>query len=316
MTTTDKPLTDRIALVAGATRGAGRGIATALGEAGATVYCTGRTTRTTTSEYGRPETIEDTAERVTAAGGHGIAVRVDHGVPEEVAALIERIEREQGRLDLLVNDIGGEILHHQHWDQAVWEHDLDAGVRILRGMLETHLITTHFGLGLLHRNPGGLLVELTDGHDAYNDDHYRISAFFDLAKTGLNRLAWSQGHELAKHGCHAFSVTPGWLRSEMMLEGFGCTEDDWWERSLASTGAEGEPPKDFVISESPLFVGRGIAAAAADRGGQVWHQRSVTSYDLAEHYGLSDVDGSRPDSWRFITEVVEKGRPIDVTGYR
>lgn len=213
----DNPLTGRIVLVAGATRGAGRGIAVALGAAGATVYCTGRSTRADgPSDVNRSEVIEDTAQAVSEAGGTGIWVRVDHADPQQVESLIRRIEADQGRLDIMINDIGGEHLHGGHWDQAVWEHDLDAGLRIIHGMLDTHLITSHYALELLHRTPDGLHVELTDGHNAYNHDHYRISAFFDLAKTGLNRLAYALGHELAGHGGTALAITPVWLRSEAM----------------------------------------------------------------------------------------------------
>lgn len=311
------PLAGRVALVAGATRGAGRGIAVALGEAGATVYCTGRSTRIDgPSDFGRAEVIEDTAEAVDAAGGTGIWLRVDHSVPEQVEALVKRIEDDHARLDILINDIGGEHLHGEHWDQPIWEHDLDAGLTIIRGMLDTHLITAHHALGLLQRNPGGLHIELTDGHNAYNDDHYRISAFFDLAKTGLNRLGYALGHELGAHDGTALAVTPGWLRSEAMLDIFGVTESDWMEAAKASSGAEGEPPPSFVISESPRFVGRAIAALAADPDRSRWNQRSVTSFELADHYGVDDVDGSRPDAWRFMVERVEPGESLDVTGYR
>lgn len=312
-----KPLKDKIALVAGATRGAGRGIAVELGAAGATVYCTGRSTRRDgASDVGRTEVIEDTAAAVTAAGGTGVWQRVDHSDPGQVDELIKRIDAEHGRLDIVIDDIGGEHLHVGHWDQPIWEHDLDAGLKIIRGMIETHLITSHFALQLVQRHAGGLHVELTDGHDAYNDDHYRISAFFDLAKTGLNRLAYAIGHELASQGGTALAVTPGWLRSEAMLDTFGVTEEDWLQKAQASTGKEGGPPPDFVVSESPRFVGRGIAAVAADPDRARWNQRSVTSYDLAEHYDLTDLDGSRPNAWAFITEIVEQHKPIDVTGYR
>ncbi|SDS82864.1 SDR family oxidoreductase [Microlunatus soli] len=312
-----KPLTGRVALVAGATRGAGRGIAVALGAAGATVYCTGRSTRTDgPSEFGRSEVIEDTAQAVTDAGGIGIWRRVDHSDPEQVEHLVASIDADHGRLDILINDVGGEHLHIGHWDQPVWEHDLQAGLKILHGMLETHLITSHYALGLVQQQPGGLLVELTDGHNAYNESRYRISAFFDLAKTGLNRLAFSQGHELAARGGTAVAITPGWLRSEAMLDAFGVTEDNWMQASADSTGAEGEPPPSFVISESPAFVGRAIAALAADPDRAQWNQRSVTSFDLADHYGVDDVDGSRPDAWRFMIDSEGAATPPDVSNYR
>src|SRR4051812_15343478 len=250
------PLTGKVALVAGATRGAGRGVARALGEAGATVYCTGRSTRTQRSEYDRPETIEDTADQVTAAGGVGIAVAVDHLESGEVEALMRRIDHQQGRLDLLVNDIwGGELLFQ--FDTPVWEHDLEKGLRILRLAIDTHLITSHFALPLLIREPGGLVVEMTDGTREYNAEHYRLSAFYDLAKTAVLRLAFSQGEELAPHGCTAVALTPGWMRSEIMLEHYGVSEENW--RDGAATN-----PHFAAISESPRFVGRAVAALAAD----------------------------------------------------
>src|SRR5687767_3421685 len=172
-----RPLDGKVALVTGATRGAGRGTAVSLGEAGATVYCTGRSTKERRSEYDRPETIEETAELVSAAGGAGICVAVDHLEPEQVRALVQRIEAESGRLDMLVNDIwGGEKLFE--WNTPLWEHDLDAGLRLLRLGVDTHLITSHFALPLLIRNPGGLVVEMTDGTREYNAEHYRNSVFY------------------------------------------------------------------------------------------------------------------------------------------
>jgi NAD(P)-dependent dehydrogenase (short-subunit alcohol dehydrogenase family) len=300
-------LEDRVALVAGATRGAGRGIAVALGEAGATVYCTGRTTRAQRSEYDRPETIEETAEQVTAAGGTGIAVRVDHLEPDEVAALVARIDAEQGRLDVLVNDVwGGERLFE--WDSPVWEHDLAAGLRLLRLAVETHLITSHYALALLIRRPGGLVVEMTDGTSEYNATRYRNSTFYDLAKTAVLRLAFSQAHELRPHGGAAVALTPGWLRSEMMLDAFGVTEESWRD-ALARV-------PHFAISESPRFVGRAVAALAADPERMRHGGRSLSSGGLAREYGFTDLDGSRPDCWRYLVEVQEAGKPADPTGYR
>ena len=301
------PLTGRVALVAGATRGAGRGIAIELGAAGATVYCTGRTTRMQRSEYDRPETIEDTAEAVTAAGGHGIPVQVDHLVPEQVEALTTRIDGGHGRLDVLVNDIwGGELL--VEWNVPVWQHSLDKGLRMLRLGVETHLITSHFALQLLIRQPGGLVVEMTDGTAEYNQAHYRLSIFYDLVKTSVQRMAWALGRELATHGSTAVALTPGWLRSEMMLEHYGVREENWRD------GAAAEP--HFVIAESPRYVGRAVAALAADPEHGRWNGRSLSSGELAQVYGFRDLDGSQPDCWRYMHEVVDAGKPADATGYR
>lgn len=302
------PLTGRVALVAGATRGAGRGTAIALGEAGATVYCTGRTTRERRSEYDRPETIEETAELVTDAGGQGIAVAVDHLDQAQVKALVQRIDAEQSRLDILVNDIwGGERL--AEWDTPVWEHDLDGGLRILRLAIDTHLITSHFALPLLIRNEGGLVVEMTDGTLDYNAENYRLSIFYDLAKTSVIRLAFAQSKELAPHGCTAVALTPGWMRSEMMLDIYGVTEDNW------HTTASGDPHFS-AISESPHFVGRAVAALAADPALHSRNGGSFSSGGLAKDYGFTDIDGSQPDCWRYMVEVQDPGLPPDPTGYR
>jgi len=301
------PLDGKVALVAGATRGAGRGIAVALGEAGAIVYCTGRTTRTQRSEYERPETIEETAEQVSGVGGTGIAVQVDHLDSDQVAALVQRIDGEQGRLDVLVNDVwGGERLFA--WNRPVWEHDLAAGLRLLHLALDTHLITSHHALPLLIRRPGGLVVEMTDGTRAYNDAHYRNSTFYDLAKSAVLRLAFAQAHELRSHGATAVALTPGWMRSEIMLEAFGVTEETWRD-ALAR-----EP--HFAISETPRFVGRAVAALAADPDRVRRNGASLSSGELAREYGFTDLDGSRPDCWRYLVEVQDAGRPADTSGYR
>ena len=297
-------LRGRVAIVAGATRGAGRGIAAALGEAGATVICTGRSSRNAAlrSDYaGRPETIEETAELVTKLGGTGIAKAVDHLDAEQVRRLAEEIRAEHGGLDVLVNDIwGGETLKGMppDWDKPVWEVDLEKGLRILRLAIDTHLITSHFLLPLVVAKPGGLLVEVTDGTAAYNATHYRISAYYDLAKVAVNRLAWSQGHELAKHGATAVALTPGWMRSELMLEAFQATEERWRDAIVAGTA-----PPDFALSETPRFVGRAVAALAADPQRARWNQRSLTVGELSREYGFTDVDGSRPDVWRFMTDA-------------
>jgi NAD(P)-dependent dehydrogenase (short-subunit alcohol dehydrogenase family) len=300
-------LEEKVALVAGATRGAGRGIAVELGAARATVYVTGRTTRERQSEYARPETIEETVELVSAAGGVGIAVRVDHLVPEEVENLIDRIRAEQGRLDILVNDIwGGENLIE--WNKPVWEHDLGKGLRLLGLGVHTHLITAHHALALLIERPGGLLVEVTDGTAAYNADHYRINPFYDFAKVAVTRLAWAHAKDLGRYGATAVAITPGWLRSEMMLEAFGVTEENWRD-------ATAKVPH-FVISETPRFVGRAVAALAADPDRVRWNGQSLSSGDLAKVYGFTDLDGSCPDAWRYIAEVQDAGKPADASGYR
>jgi NAD(P)-dependent dehydrogenase (short-subunit alcohol dehydrogenase family) len=298
----------KVALVAGATRGAGRGTAVALGEAGATVYCTGRTTREQRSEYDRPETIEETAELVTAAGGSGIAVAVDHLEPDQVEALVQRIDADSGRLDVLVNDIwGGELLFE--WNTPMWEHDLAAGLRMLRLAIDTHLITSHFALPLLIRRPGGLVVEMTDGTREYNAERYRVSLFYDLAKTAAIRLAFTQGEELGPHGCTAVALTPGWMRSEMMLDNYRVTEENWQDGAAVN-------PHFAAISETPRFVGRAVAALAADPDVHRRNGGSFSSGELAREYGFTDLDGSQPDCWRYMVEVQDPGRPADPTGYR
>lgn len=314
-------LRGRVAVVAGATRGAGRGIAAALGEAGATVVCTGRSSRTgaAPSDYDRDETIEETAELVTALGGAGIAEVVDHLDPSQVKDLAERIRAEHGHIDVLVNDIwGAELLKGgpAQWDTPIWELDLDSGLRILRLAIDTHLITSHHLLPLVVDRSGGLLVEVTDGTTAYNASRYRISVFYDLAKVAVNRLAFSQGHELAPFGATAVAITPGWLRSELMLDNFGVSEDNWRDSVSPPAGAQPTAPPDFALSESPRYVGRAVAALAADPDRARWNQQSVDSGRLAREYGFTDVDGSQPDSWRFIEEVGELGLEADFDDYR
>ncbi|GGV84729.1 SDR family oxidoreductase [Streptomyces massasporeus] len=301
------PLQDKVALVAGATRGAGRGIAVELGAAGATVYVTGRSTRARRSEYDRPETIEDTVDLVTAAGGRGIAVPTDHLDRAQVKALVDRIADEQGRLDVLVNDIwGGEKLFE--WDTPLWEHDLDNGLRLLRLAVETHAVTAHHALPLLLRNPGGLVVEVTDGTADYNAGNYRVSFFYDLAKASVLRMAFALGHELGPRGATAVALTPGWLRSELMLDGFGVREENWRDAL--------ERVPHFAISETPHYVGRAVAALAADADVARWNGQSLSSGGLAQVYDFTDLDGSRPDAWRYLVEVQDAGKPADVTGYR
>ena len=300
-------LLNKVALVAGGTRGAGRGIAVELGAAGATVFVTGRTTRHAPSEYGRPETIEETAELVTVAGGKGIPVQVDHLISSEVQDLVDRIRKDEGRLDILVNDIwGGE--HLIEWNKPVWDHDLANGLRMLRLAIDTHLITAHHALPLLLEHPGGLLVEITDGTAEYNGAHYRLSVFYDLCKTAVTRMAWAQAKDLAPFGATAVSITPGWMRSEIMLETFGVTEANWRDATAK------EP--HFVISETPRFIGRAVAALAADPDRHRWTGQSLSSGGLAQVYGFKDLDGSQPDCWRYLREVQDAGLPADARGYR
>lgn len=302
-----QPLKGKVALVAGATRGAGRGIAIELGAAGATVYVTGRSTRTQQSEMKRPETIEETAELVQAAGGQGIAVQVDHLDPAQVQALVARIEREQGRLDILANDVWGADFLIQ-WSVPVWEHSLDKGLHMLRLAIDTHIITSHFALPLLIRKPGGLVIEMTDGTTEYNSANYRVSLFYDLAKSAVLRLAFSQAHELRPHQCTALALSPGWLRSENMLDAYGVTEANWRD-------ATAKQPH-FIITETPRYVGRAAAQLAADPDVARWNGQSLNSGQLAKIYGFTDLDGSQPDAWRYLVEVQDAGKPADATGYR
>jgi NAD(P)-dependent dehydrogenase (short-subunit alcohol dehydrogenase family) len=277
-----------------------------LGAAGATVYVTGRTSGSSRSEMDRPETIEQTAALVDEAGGHGIAVQVDHLVPGEVRALLTRIEREQGSLHVLVNNIWGAT--KMEWNKSVWESDLDTGLRTLRLAVDTHAITSHFAIPLLIRTPGGLVVEVTDGTDAYNATNYRVSFFFDIAKAANIRMAFALAHELCPYGATAVSLTPGWLRSEAMLEAYGVTESNWRDATARSP--------HFAISESPAFVGRAVVALAQDPNVSRWNGESLSSGQLAKIYGFTDLDGSQPDAWRYVTEIQDAGKPADTTGYR
>lgn len=288
---TPLPLSGRIALVAGATRGAGRGISVALGELGATVYCSGRSVRGKPATGSRPETIEETAELVTACGGVGIAVRTDHTVPDEVRALTERISADHGKLDVLVNDVwGGDAL--TEWGTPFWEHSLENGLLMQQRAVHSHIITSKFAIPLmLDRN--ALVVEVTDGVS----EGYRGNLYYDLAKSSAIRLALALSHELRARKVTAVAVTPGFLRSEAMLELFGVTEANW--RDFIAK----DP--NFAESETPLFVGRCIAALAADP--QVWKRNghALTSWDLAEDYGINDADGRRPHWGRHIAKAAD-----------
>jgi NAD(P)-dependent dehydrogenase (short-subunit alcohol dehydrogenase family) len=273
----------RVALVAGATRGAGRGIACMLGEAGATVYCTGRTTaqHPATGVYaGRAETIEETAAMVTARGGRGIAARVDHLVPAEVEAIFARVRAEHGRLDVLVNDISEGELHD--W-QPFWQVSLDKGFRALERGVRSHIITSHFAAPLMIAQRSGLIVEVGDGDTL----GYRGTLFYDLVKINVSRLAYAMAEELAPHGVSVVAVSPGFMRTEMMLEHFGVTEANWRDGVRKDA--------NFIAAESPFFVGRAVAALAADPDVGKKSGGLYGSWGLAKEYGFTDIDGSQPD---------------------
>jgi NAD(P)-dependent dehydrogenase (short-subunit alcohol dehydrogenase family) len=300
MTLSTDPLEGRVALVAGATRGAGRAVAVELARAGAHVYATGRSSRTAgPSEMGRPETIEETGELIAATGGTGSAVVVDHEDPEAVQALVERIDNEQGRLDVLVNDIfGGD--RYADWEHPLWEHDLTGGLRMLRMGVDTHLITSHFAIPLLlRRDPeadgDGLVIEVTDGTDEYNAAFRQgVGFYYDLVKANVSRIVLGLTAELRNRPAVALGVTPGWLRSEKMLDNFGVTEPTWRDCLDRVPG--------FAISESPTYVGRGVAALAADPDARRFAGRVVTSRELSDAYGVTDTDGSRPDCWGYLAK--------------
>jgi NAD(P)-dependent dehydrogenase (short-subunit alcohol dehydrogenase family) len=288
-----KPLAGRVAVVAGATRGAGRGVARALGEAGATVYCTGRSTRGHPSHYARPETIEETAELVTAAGGTGIAVRVDHAVEAEVEALFERVDREQGRLDVLANSVAGEDPMMGGWG-SFWETDLSKGTEVLRAGVLSHLITAKYAARIMIRQRRGLIVEVTESDLLIGGGGGNL--LHNVVKHANKGLALMMADELRTHRVAALAITPGFLRSESMLEHFGVTEDNWRDY--------GRKDPHFLHSETPLFVGRAVAALAADpkvmaRSGDV-----TCSWEVAREFGFTDADGSRPDWGRHAQESV------------
>jgi NAD(P)-dependent dehydrogenase (short-subunit alcohol dehydrogenase family) len=283
MTDERRPLAAAVALVADGTRGGGRGIAVELGAAGATVYVTGRSSSAGRSDLDRPETIEQTADAVNAAGGRGIPVRTDHSRHDQVRALIDRIAAEQnGRLDLLVNCVwGGDPL--TDWEHPLWQQDLETGLRLVRQAVETHVITSRFALPLLVARKSGLVVEVTDGNTA----RYRGTFFYDLAKSAVIRLAVAQAAELRPHGVAAVAITPGFLRSEAMLENFGVSEANWRD------GATADP--DFAYSESPAYLGRAVAALAADPDVMAKTGRALATWGLYREYGFTDADGSQPD---------------------
>jgi NAD(P)-dependent dehydrogenase (short-subunit alcohol dehydrogenase family) len=278
-----RPLTGKVALVAGGTRGGGRGIAVELAAAGATVYVTGRSSAAGRSDLGRPETIEETAQKITAAGGLGIPVRTDHSRPQDVRALVDRITAEQdGQLDILVNSVwGGDPL--TDWEHPLWEQDLDTGLRLLRQAVETHVITSRFALPLMVARGRGLVVEVTDG----NTGRYRGSFFYDLAKSSVIRLAVAQAAELKPHGVAAVAITPGFLRSEALLEHFEVTEDNWRD------GAARDP--NFAHSETPAYLGRAVVALAADPEIMAKTGRALATWGLYKEYGFTDADGTQPD---------------------
>jgi NAD(P)-dependent dehydrogenase (short-subunit alcohol dehydrogenase family) len=314
-TPASRQLSGKVALVAGATRGAGRAIAIELARAGAYVYATGRSSRQTgPSEIERPETIDETGEMMLAAGGAGVALRVDHLEPDEVAGLVTRIEAEQGKLDILVNDIfGGD--RYSEWNRKLWEHDLAGGLRMLRMGIDTHLITANKAIPLMlagvtsGASSYGLVVQMTDGTSEYNKNYREVVGFYyDLVKAAVERITIGLTAELAGTAITAVAVTPGWLRSEAMLEHFGVTEPTWRD-AIAK-----EP--HFCISETPYFVGRGVAALAGDAGLARYAGRVLTSYDLAKTYGVTDTDGSQPNCWSYVVEVQDADKPATEAGYR
>jgi NAD(P)-dependent dehydrogenase (short-subunit alcohol dehydrogenase family) len=304
-----RPLSGRVALVAGATRGAGRAIAVELARAGAFVYATGRSSRSAgPSEIGRPETIEETGELMAAAGGSGTALRVDHLDLVQVRDLVDRIDSEQGRLDVLVNDIFGGDRYAQ-WNTKLWEHDVEGGMRMLRMGVDTHLVTSATAMPLVLRGERGLVVEMTDGPSDYNKRYRSGTGFYyDLVKASVERITLGLAAELEGTSVTALAVTPGWLRSENMLEMFGVTEENW--RDATRTVPH------FCSSESPTYVARGVASLAADPDPSRYAGRVITSVELARTYGFTDVDGTRPDGWRYLVEVNDAGRPADDAGYR
>ncbi len=290
-----RKLEGKIAVVAGATRGAGRGIACMLGEAGATVYCTGRSVRGNPATGNRPETIEETAEMVTAHGGIGRYEQVDHTLPEQVQGLFERIRSDEGKLDILVNDVwGGDAL--TEFTAPFWEHSLENGLLMIERAVNSHIITSRYAAPLMIERGSGLIVEITDG-DSFG---YRGTLYYDLVKTSVIRLAFAMSRDLRRHGVTALAVTPGYLRSEAMLELYGVTVENWRE------GTATDP--HFIASETPFFVGRAVAALAADPDLSRKNGRVFSSWGLSEEYGFTDIDGATPHWGRYFAEAF--GKPI------
>jgi NAD(P)-dependent dehydrogenase (short-subunit alcohol dehydrogenase family) len=302
----------RVALVAGATRGAGRAIAVELARAGFFVYATGRSSRALgTSEIGRPETIEETGELMAATGGNGAAGVVDHEDPAAVAELVARTEREHGRLDVLVNDIfGGD--RYMEWDKPLWEHDWDGGLRMLQMGVHTHLITSRAAIPLMLRTAEahgthGLVVEMTDGTSEANAEFRRnVGFYYDLVKANVERIVIGLSAELENLPVAVVGVTPGWLRSEKMLENFGVTEENWRD------ALERRP--EFGISESPTYVARGVTALARATDAERWAGTIASVRQLADTYDFTDTDGSKPDCWGHLAKYGwdhEGGRGVD-----
>ncbi|WP_084424655.1 SDR family oxidoreductase [Kibdelosporangium aridum] len=301
-------LKGKVALVAGGTRGASRAIAVELGRAGAFVYVTGRSSGTNRSEVDRPETIEQTLELIEQAGGKGTAIRVDHLERDQVEGLAQRIDREHGRLDILVDGIwGGDA--YLGWGKSIWEQPLNETLRMIRLGIDAHLITSHHLFPLIIRNPGGLVVEMTDGTEEYNANYRAYGSLgFYLAKATSHPLVKGEAFQTKEYGTTVVAVTPGWMRSEAMLDAYGVTEDNWRDAT--------KKVPYFVISETPTFTGRTVAALAADPDKTRFSGQTLSSGQLAKIYQIDDVDGSRPDCWRYIDEVQDLGKDPDPAGYR
>ena len=304
-------LDGKVALVAGATRGCGRAIAVELARAGAFVWATGRSSRSGRSEIDRPETIEDTGDLIEAVG-RGRAVVVDHEDSDAVAALVARIREQSGRLDVLVNDMFGGDRYAQ-WDKPLWEHDLDGGWRMLGMGVRTHLVTAHHAIPLMltsvSESSPGLLIEMTDGtFEANREFRQGVGFYYDLVKANVQRIVVGLTHELRELPVTPVALTPGWIRSEAMLEHFGVREANWRDALERVPG--------FAISESPTYVGRGVAALVADPDHGRFAGQGLSSHDLAAAYGVTDTDGSQPDCWRLIADHGFDHGDADVTGYR